>query len=130
MQPQGTAPTNTEYFTKLTDQISGCTVCSDLQDQVNAAMATLQAYKSSITAQIELLGPILALLEVPTDPIAVVTWVGKFISGFLTPYVVPYTTYVTQLTDLVSQVEGLASAITEAAGKIKGGCSITVPPLT
>lgn len=128
MQPQGNAPINDSYFAAQQAQFSAATSCTELQAQVAATFASLQATKNAINAQLALLQPILALLEAPENPTAVITWVSNFITSFLTPYVVPYTTLTTQLSELAIQVEGLITSIENAAAKIEG-CIVSIPTL-
>jgi hypothetical protein len=129
MDPQGSSPINDAYFAAQEAQIAEIKVCSELQTQVNMIFASLQANLTAINAQLALLQPILALLEAPENPGAVITWISNFITNFLTPYVVPYTTLTTQLTELSTKIEELITSIENAAAEIEG-CTITIPPLT
>lgn len=129
MQPQGTALINQEFFTQQQAQMSNCASCAELQLQVDAAFASIQAGKNAITDQIALLAPLLALLIAPSaNPAAIVTWLESFITKFLTPFLVPYTNYSIQLADLLVQVTDLIAAVNAAKANIPG-CSVTIPPI-
>ncbi len=128
MQPIGTGPINAAYFDALSETLDGCNGCAELQAQVNAVMADLQAYLDGIGIQIALIAPVLALLEVPTNPAQAVTWVQNFITSFLTPYVKPYEIYLTQIIELNNSVVTLIATINEVSARFTN-CTITVPPL-
>jgi hypothetical protein len=123
------SPVNADYFSNLESVIGVATVCAELQAQVDDIFSALQDQVNDVNAQITAILPILALLSPPDNPIAAVTWIGNFITGFLTPYVIPYTTLATQLTELTSQIASLTSAINDAAANIPG-CSIVIPSIT
>lgn len=126
MVPQGSVLLNTQVFASLTARINAAQTCAELQAATTEALDSLIAIKAAITAQIALLAPILALLTAPTNPTALITWVGNFITSFLTPYVVPHATYLIQLTDMAAQVTSLVSAITAKEAAF-AGCTITIP---
>jgi hypothetical protein len=129
MQPQGSSILNAAFFAALTVQAQEIKTCAELQSMATTVMASIQAEKNAIEAQIAALTPILALLTAPTSPTAAVTWITSFITGVLTPQYKPYITYATQLTELASSISSLTSAIESAAALIPS-CSVTVPPLT
>jgi hypothetical protein len=128
MQPQGTAATDTDYFTALTARINAINGCAELQAVVNEVMASVQAEKNAIEAQLEALAPILALLSPPSID-TIVSWAENLITAVLTPMYRPATTYATQLVQLATAVAGLATAIENAAARLES-CTISVPPLT
>jgi phage-related protein len=129
MLAQGTSQSDGDYFTALTARINAIDVCSELQEVVDEAMASIQAEKNAIEAQITALLPILNLLTLPTDLPSVLTWISNLVNHLIGPIVVPYETYLAQVTTLISEVSALATAIENAANRIKS-CSITIPPLT
>ena len=129
MQPQGDSPINAAYFAAQQAQFAACTVCSELQQQVDAVFASLQATKDAIDEQLALLAPMLALLTPPTTPSEVISWVANFITSYLTPALAAYATLTTQLTELAAQVAAIVTAIQNAEAAIEG-CTITIPPLT
>lgn len=120
---------NTEYFTELTAQVNLCTGCAELQAVVDEAFAPLADQYAAIQAQLAVLSPILALLTAPTNPTEVITWVTNFITDVLTPQYLPYINYATQITELLTAVSDLETAINNAAAKFTS-CSITIPPIT
>lgn len=128
MQPQGSSVINEAYFAAQRAEVAECAVCVELQAKVDRLFASIKAGLDAAESQVALLTPILALLAAPANPTAAVTWITNFISSFLTPYVVPLTTYTAQLAALTTQVADLTSAVNTAKDKIPG-CNITIPPL-
>jgi hypothetical protein len=130
MQPQGTSVLNAAYFTALTAEINNLQTCAELQALATTVMASIQAEKNAIEAQLAALAPILALLTVPGANLsAIVSWISNFITSVLTPIYLPYINYATQLAQLTAAVATLATAIENAAANITS-CTVTVPPLT
>ena len=120
------APLNTAYFTNLTAQINAASSCAELQALATVAVDSLNDLTASISAQTDILQPVLALLTPPTNPTAVITWVENFITDYLTPQLVSYTNYVAQLSAVAIEAAALITAIENAAANI-GSCSITIP---
>jgi hypothetical protein len=125
--PQGSAILNTAYFASLTQAINGAGSCAELQALATEAIASLNANKAAVNAQIADLAPMLALLTAPSaDPTAIVTYLTSLITNFLTPMLKPSITYATQLTQLSTQIATMTAAITSKAGSFPS-CSITLP---
>ena len=123
------SPINADYFSNLEASIGTAKVCAELQAQVDTIFSMIQSQVNDVKAQLAALFPILALLSAPTNPTEVITWIENFITGFLTPYVIPYTTFTAQLVALTAQIASLTSAIEAAEAGILG-CSIVIPPIT
>ena len=122
---------NTEYFNNIISQFGAVQNCAVLQAEVDQIWAGLQSQVNDINAQVAVLLPIISLLTAPgLDLGAIVTWITNFISAFLTPYAIPYTNYATQLTALIAQIATLTTAVNDAAARIGGSCTITIPPIT
>lgn len=126
MLPQGSSPSDTDFFTQLTAQINGTNVCADLQALVSRAYSSMQAESNAVEAQLAALEPVKALLAVPSDLGSVISWITNFINYQIKPAVIPIGTYTTQQQSLISELAGLATAIENAAARI-GNCSIAVP---
>jgi hypothetical protein len=129
MIPQGSLPLNTAYFESLRNRIDSCSSCEELQDVVAEVMPSIQAFKDGLDAQMEKLAPMLALASVPDpNPAAIVSWITSLITNLIQPMIIPYTTSVTQLALLVTEVTTLTTAITEAQARFPS-CSVSVPPI-
>jgi hypothetical protein len=126
MIPQGTSLIDTSYFTNLTAQVNaiqGGNSCSDLQDMVTKAAASIEAELAAIRAQIA------ALLPVTTGPSASLGSIVAWINSFIAPLQVAYANFIATEAAILSAVSSLESAIVAAAGRMTS-CSITIPPMT
>jgi len=136
---------NLDYFNNILAQINALSasippnatlaeltaIAAELQSTIDSIYSDISLLESTITSQIALLGPIVALLTAPAaNPAAIVTWLTSFITDFLTPYVKPYVTYAAQLTALNAQVAILTAAFEELASTKLPGFTITIPPIT
>ena len=127
MQPQGPDLINTDQFTGYINQINSINTCAQLQSVVSDLIPSLNAQASSITQQIAVLAPMIALLTAPgANLTAIANYIESFIDNYLTQQLAPYVAYQTQATALAAQIATLTAAITSAAGRIPG-CSITIP---
>jgi hypothetical protein len=127
MIPQGSTLINTDHFANIIASINGAQTCDELQGFVTSAMASVNTVKANITAELDKLTPILALASPPgASPGAIVSWITDFISLTLTPMIKPTITYAAQLTETLTQIAGVVSAIEAAAERIPS-CSITIP---
>ena len=113
------------WFTQLQARISAAQSAAEVQAIVNEAFATIALLQSTIASQLSFLEPIEALLTPPTTPTALITWVGSFITGFLTPYLKPLVNLAAQATALEAEVTTLTAAI--AAAEARLAAEITIP---
>jgi hypothetical protein len=129
MNPQGSQLVNAGYFQSLTDQVNGSVSCADLQALTTEVYASINTMIKGIEDQLALLAPLLDLLTAPSANLAaIVTWITSFIQSFLTPSTKPYFTYTAQLTEVVTQMTALSSAIAAKAASFEQ-CAVAVPPL-
>lgn len=125
MQPQGLSPVNPDYFAELNAQVKLCNSCSDLQILTNIIVTDLSAFVDAVNSQLVELAPLIALVESPpTNPIA---WISEFTNYFLSPYIKPYATYLSQAGQIVTQFSTLVATITAEASRF--GCSVNIPAL-
>ena len=135
---------NLDYFNNILAQINALSgsippnatlaeltaIAAELQSTIDDIYADISLLESTITSQIALLGPLVALLTAPTNLGEIVTWLSSFVTDFLTPYLKPYETYAAQLIALNAQVAILTAAIEELASTKLPGITITIPPIT
>lgn len=117
---------NTQYYTNLVDRINGVNSCQALQDVTTEALQALSEQQAAITEQMAAIQPMLALLNPPTSLNAIISWIGNFITSFITPAVKPYVTYQAQLVALTAQIAQVVDAIQNAKLKFPN-CTITPP---
>lgn len=125
MIPQGSEILNTQYFTDITAAMSAAESCAELQALVTEAMASINAFEAGINADLAAMLPMLSLLTAPTSPGAAISWITNYISTILTPYLKPYITLGTQLTDLLAQIATLTALIPTLSAKFPS-CDITI----
>jgi hypothetical protein len=129
MQPQGASILDNDYLASLTAEINSMNACSELQEVVNAAFASIQAQVSAIENQIIQLQLIQELLSLPTDLASVISWITKFVTCLIDPILIPLATYIAQLEQTITALAALTLAIENAAARIEH-CSITVPTIS
>lgn len=122
-------PVNIEYFQGLQRSIEGCATCEQLQEVTAEAFASVTSTMESMTAELERLQPLLALLEPPTtDPSKIVTWITDFINGYLRAQFGPALTIPVQLAAITAQMAELPAVIAAKAAQFES-CSVPIPPL-
>lgn len=127
--PQGSEIFPTEVITSLTAQVNAVSSCAQLQEvAIEAIEEVLAPMKDAIAAELEQYAPLLALLSIPTNPTAVVTWVENLILDYLTPQFKPYISLASQLVALAAAVATLTDAINSKMAEFES-CSITIPPM-
>lgn len=120
---------NLAYFENLASQISAVGTAEELQALVNRNYAQLGQLEGNMASQIALLTPLVALATPPSSPTEVITWIGDFITGFLTPYIKPLTTFTDQLVAIDAQVVTLDALIASVAASKFPDVVITIPPV-
>lgn len=122
-------PVNIEYFQGLTRSVEGCATCEQLQEVVTESFESVTEVMTSMTAQLEALQPLLALLEPPSaNPAQIVTWLTDFISLYLTPQVRPVLTLPVQMAAIAAQMAQLQSVIATKMAQFDS-CSVSIPAL-
>ena len=112
-----------QYFENLATQISDCQSCAQLQALAASSVESIGAMISGLTAQLAPLEALQALLEIPTGPDDVVTWVAGFITDYLTPQFSVLIKLQAQLIELNLGLTATVAAIAEKASEFTD-CSI------
>lgn len=122
-------PVNIEYFQGLQRSIEGCATCEQLQEVTAETFASVTATMESMTAELERLQPLLALLEAPGANLSqLATWITDFIEGYLRPQFGPALTIPVQLAAITAQMAALPAIIAAKAAQFES-CSVPIPPL-
>lgn len=116
---------NNAFFDSAINRINAIGSCGDLQIAVPDIMGPINEQKQAVLDQIASLAPMLALLNPPTSPTAVVTWAQNFITQFLTPALKPSITYNLELALLIGKISELTDAISAAADRFPN-CTVTI----
>ncbi len=122
-------PINLDYFEGLQQSIEGCASCEQLQQVVAETFESVGNTLTSMTAELERLQPLLALLEAPGANLSeLATWITDFITGYLTPQFEPAIKLPIQIAAITAQMAQLP-AIIEAKRAQFPSCSVPSPPL-
>lgn len=113
MIPQGTSLVNAAFFTASIAAVNGAQSCAQLTQSSSDAVASLEAEIATVTTQIALLSPLLAL---PTDLPSVLTWITNFVA----PMALSHTNYTAQLVQLNAKLAALNVAVAARASAL--GC--------
>jgi hypothetical protein len=125
MQPQGTGPLNTAYFTSLTNEVNSAKSCADLQAAVTRAFNSINAFKSAISSQQSLLATLEALVTALGTLGSAYTTGDMLLPIFQQQYTA-YASYASKLSALSSQISSLETAISNASAKFTN-CTINIP---
>lgn len=127
MNQQGTQIVNADYFNNLTKSVNATQSCDELQQLVAEAMASINAMKASIAAELAALQPLLALLKIPGANLGeIVGWIKNLVLGHLTPMLKPTISLAAQLAALEQQMSALLAAISAAQLRFPH-CSVAIP---
>jgi hypothetical protein len=117
---------NTEYFDAEVDQVNAILEGPRLQTFVTGRINAWIAQQTAMLEQLSILGPMFALVSVPTNPSEVVTWITNYVSDILGPLLVPYNNYIAQVGALDAQVLALVAAMENRSVELN--YPIIVPP--
>lgn len=126
MNPQGSSIINLSQYDKLTDRVKAASGCEELQKISTEILASLNAENDAITAQLDKLAPIAALLSPPSTPDDIIDWITGLIDGVLRPLYAPALTYPAQVTARTAKIAELVNEINNKSNEFTN-CSITLP---
>jgi len=119
MPAPGATIINTAHIQALIDKIDTATNTDDLEAYAQEAIKPIEDQIAWIRYYIELLAPLLALLNPPTiDPGKIVTWITDLIAAQIAPQVVAYHNYVEQLATITAKLDQVRSAVNNAQARI------------
>jgi len=126
MNPQGSSIVNTSQYDSMKKRVESVTSCEQLNSVGTEILDSLKAETDAITEQLEKSMPLLALLDPPTSPTAVIDWIKGLIDNLIAPLAKPAITYPTQIAARAVAVADLIAAINKKASEFQE-CSITLP---
>ena len=113
---------NLTHFQNIAKASAGASCC-DLVTLVPAAVHTIESEIQAVLANLNVLGPTLALLSIPTSLTGVIKWIITFVETFIGPNLEAFIKKETQLAALVVEVATLVSTLESALSN----CADTVP---
>jgi hypothetical protein len=118
---------NTKHINELADQIRYNTDCEVIKLVIEEHLGSIQdLFKDIQEEQKELLAKILPILQLPgPNPIAIVKWLSKFVTGLVTPQLQAHIKYTKKLIKLAAAMLNVIDAIQEAAKSLPE-CAIEI----
>ena len=118
---------NTRHINELADQIRYNTDCEVIRLVIEEHLGSIQdLFKDIQEEQKELLAKILPILQLPgPNPIAIVKWISKFVTGLVTPQLQAHIKYTKKLINLAASILNVIAAIEEAARNLPQ-CAIQI----
>jgi hypothetical protein len=124
---QGSIVTNTKHINDLANQIRYTTNCNTLRKIVQEHLqSVLDIVQAKIKEEADTLSNYIPILDLPSpDPISIVKWIGKLVTGTAFTQLMAMIKMTIQMVQLLKAVENLASAIAAAAANIEA-CVIQI----
>lgn len=118
---------NTRHINELADQIRYNTDCEVIKLVIEEHLGSIQdLFKDIQEEQKELLAKILPILQLPgANPVAIVKWISKFVTGLVTPQLLAHIKYTKKLIKLAASILNVINAIQEAAKNLPE-CAIEI----
>ncbi|KXV35900.1 hypothetical protein AD940_01095 [Gluconobacter thailandicus] len=111
---------NPEIISAAKVQILAAETCDEIQKIKGEVLDALQDQLDGLNEQLAVVKPILELLENPAAELPkIISWIEKFITHFLKPYVKPIETAVQDMAAMAKAISDLESALVQAASKIE-----------
>jgi len=126
MNPQGSSIVNTSQYDSMKKRVESVTSCEQLNSVGTEILDSLKAETDAITEQLEKSMPLLALLDPPTSPTAVIEWIQGLIDSLITPLAKPAITYQAQIPIRAAAIADLVSTINKKASEFQE-CTLTLP---
>lgn len=118
---------NTKHINELADQIRYNTDCEVIKIVIEEHLGSIQdLFKDIKDEQKELLAKILPILQLPgPNPVAIVKWISKFVTGLVTPQLQAHIKYTKKLIKLAGAMLNVIDAIKEASKSLPQ-CAIAI----
>ena len=118
---------NTKHINELADQIRYNTDCEVIKLVIEEHLGSIQdLFKDIQEEQKELLAKILPILQLPgPNPVAIVKWISKFVTGLVTPQLQAHIKYTKKLIKLAAAMLNVIDAIKEASKSLPE-CAIEI----
>ena len=118
---------NTRHINELADQIRYNSDCEVIKLVIEEHLGSIQdLFKDIQDEQKELLAKILPILQLPgPNPVAIVKWISKFVTGLVTPQLQAHIKYTKKLIKLAGAILNVIAAIEEASKSLPQ-CAIEI----
>lgn len=121
---------NPAYFDAIKEQIDTVFDCADLQELTNEVMQAIADQLNGIAAQMGLLLPLQALLQLPTNPNEIIDYLDTLVNALVGPLIEPFFVYQQQVIEIMAQVQEITDLL-QYKSSILGGCGggVLIPSL-
>ena len=118
---------NTKHINELADQIRYNTDCEVIKLVIEEHLGSIQdLFKDIQEEQKELLAKILPILQLPgPNPVEIIKWISKFVTGLVTPQLQAHIKYTKKLIKLAAAMLNVIDAIKEASKSLPE-CAIEI----
>lgn len=123
----GLFPVNTTHIDALIKQIDTVTNCDALKMLVKQHLEQVKELAlAALQNQLDILSRILPILTLPgPNPVAIVKWIAKLVTGTAMPQLEAYIRYISQIIALAQSITNLASAVARAIPRLES-CALEI----
>lgn len=111
---------NTKRIRELTNDLRNATDCDHIKMQLGITGDELDGLVKDIKEEAKkLLGKYLPIVKIPTNPLKIIPWVKKLVTGTITPQIENYIKLLRQAIELAQAINDFVQAVDEVAPKLK-----------
>ena len=111
---------NTKRIRELTNDLKNATDCDHIKMQLNITGDELDGLVKDIKEEAKkLLGKYLPIVKIPTNPMKIIPWAKKLVTGTITPQVENYIKLLRQAIELATAINDFVDAVDEIQPKLK-----------
>jgi len=115
-----TLAVNTKRIRELTSDLKNATDCDHIKMQLGITGDELDGLVKDVKEEAKkLLGKYLPIVKVPTNPMKIIPWAKKLVTGTITPQVENYIKLLRQAIDLATAINEFVQAVDEIMPKLK-----------
>ena len=111
---------NTKRIRELTSDLKNATDCDHIKMQLGITGDELDGLVKDVKEEAKkLLGKYLPIVKIPTNPLKIIPWAKKLVTGTITPQIENYIKLLRQAIDLATAINEFVQAVDEIQPKLK-----------
>lgn len=115
-----TLAVNTKRIRELTSDLKNATDCDHIKMQLGLTGDELDGLVKDVKEEAKkLLGKYLPIVKIPTNPLKIIPWVKKLVTGTITPQIENYIKLLRQAIELAQAINDFVKAVEEVQPKLK-----------